>query len=475
MPRVAGLVFVPIVARNLGSEELGAYQLAHLLISYALIVVFFGMSTLAVREIAQKPEQGLETFAEVLGLRLVLALLGTVGLFLLVVGMGYPQKVVVLTAVLSISLFTMAVQSSADMLFQAHERLYYSTALAAFGTVLYLLLGLPLLALDAGTLGLAVAYCLAAFLRNVAALFVVARQFGRPRISLALASQRALLVVSWPFFLEGLAVHLVNRVDVLILSMIESLEVVGWYLAAYLFLEVAMYLPAAFGQAIYPGLARTVLQAGLGVMTRRSLRAILVLTLPVPGLVALAAPELVPALYGVGFSPAVGAIQILIWSLPFMAYTSVVGHAIFAGRGQSALMLAKLAGLLFNVTANLVLIPRFSLLGTAMSTLATFVLISILEGALAVRYRCSAHRADWVPFLLPTALGWAAAGLAIQSYSWIVATGVGLLVYVSGLVILVALGHPLAELSNRLYDLFDLSASSSAGTKEQASASEQPG
>src|SRR5438477_8561730 len=121
LTRFSGLVFVPLVARRLGSVELGAYQLGLLLIAYSSVVALFGLTPFAVRRVAQDPGSGPHVFADVLGLRVALALLCGVGLNAALHLSGYPPLVLVLTAILSVNLVSYALQDSADVVFQADE------------------------------------------------------------------------------------------------------------------------------------------------------------------------------------------------------------------------------------------------------------------------------------------------------------------------------------------------------------------
>src|SRR6185369_6939273 len=120
-------------------------------------------------------------------------------------------------------------------------------------------------------------------LRSVATLALLMARYGRVRWRLNLGRQRSLLGASVPFFVQAFGAHLINRVDALLLSVLVPLEVVGWYLAAYLFVDVALYLPTSFGQAVYPRLARAAPGPELGNLTCRALRLLMLVALPLPG------------------------------------------------------------------------------------------------------------------------------------------------------------------------------------------------
>ncbi|MCZ7567814.1 MAG: polysaccharide biosynthesis C-terminal domain-containing protein [Ardenticatenaceae bacterium] len=62
------------------------------------------------------------------------------------------------------------------------------------------------------------------------------------------------------------------------------------------------------------------------------------------------------------------ALQILIWFLPFSFINSLVHYVLIAVNQQHALTRAFIIGVLFNLVANLLLIPRSSFYGAAAAT-----------------------------------------------------------------------------------------------------------
>ena len=210
MPRLSGLVMVPLVARTLGSAQLGSYQLAHLFLSYAALLILVGLGPLAVREIASHPERGLDVFAEVLVTRLLLAGPALLGVAALLVGLGYPSLLITVGVILTASVFSFALHDTADLVFQAHERAYLTTLLTLLSQGLYLLSGLALLAAGTGIIGLAAAYTTAMAVRSVVTLALLRANYGRLRWQLQLGRQRSLLSAGLPFFVQAFGAHLIN-------------------------------------------------------------------------------------------------------------------------------------------------------------------------------------------------------------------------------------------------------------------------
>jgi O-antigen/teichoic acid export membrane protein len=69
------------------------------------------------------------------------------------------------------------------------------------------------------------------------------------------------------------------------------------------------------------------------------------------------------------------ALAILIWFLPFSFINSVTQYALIAVNQQRFLTRAFLIGAAFNVVANLILIPRYSFLGAALTTVLSEIVL----------------------------------------------------------------------------------------------------
>jgi O-antigen/teichoic acid export membrane protein len=80
--RAMQVLAIIILARRLGSESFGHFVLATTITTYLLLVVQQGLDTIAIRCVSQKQFDLPDVVASILGFRLVVAAMLTVGVFL---------------------------------------------------------------------------------------------------------------------------------------------------------------------------------------------------------------------------------------------------------------------------------------------------------------------------------------------------------------------------------------------------------
>ncbi|MGQ9815384.1 MAG: oligosaccharide flippase family protein, partial [Candidatus Roseilinea sp.] len=224
---------------------------------------------------------------------------------------------------------------------------------------------------------------------------------------------------SFPLMLNHLLATLFFKVDVPMLEAIKSPVVVGWYSAAYKFVDAFNIIPAFFTQSFFPIMSRMAV-AQDGALARAytlALKLLVMIAFPLAVFSTFAATFLVGVLGGPEFLPhGAIALSVMIWSIPFGWINSVTNYALIAVNQQRALTRAFAIGLAFNVVANLIVIPHFSYVGAAVTT----ILSEIVEGtAFYVYVRRHIGPVNWLQVLSRPAL----AALAMTAVTWLWAAG----------------------------------------------------
>ncbi len=117
-----------------------------------------------------------------------------------------------------------------------------------------------------------------------------------------------------------------------------------------------------------------------------ALRLLGLVSLPIAIMVTFIATPLIAILGGASYLPgAAVALQLLIWSIPIGFTNSVTQYVLIAVDQQRFLTRAFIIGVIFNVAANLILIPRFSFYAAAAIT-------GLSELALCIPFMFSVHR-----------------------------------------------------------------------------------
>lgn len=366
--RVMHVLAIMILARRLGSDSFGYFILATTITTYLLLFMQQGLDIVAVRYVSQQQFDVRNLIACILGLRLVLATMLTVGLFLYVFIFGAHDAVNHLLLIMSALYFTNALTVRWPLL--ARE-IMVPLALASFMAQFCFFLG-ALLVLDSSQAPFAAYAQIAGEVLGTLYIWLAFNsRFGHVRPAIDFVLMRRLLVESWPIFVSFLLGTMMYNFDIIALSLMNRTAEIGVYAAAYRCITVFSPFLLAIQSSVYPGFSRAWPDFSRIRRTAINLSLISFATFGSAGLLlyALAGPLLV-LLYGEEFRSGAQYLQVLSWILPIQGLRTISRQIIYAWRQQRVDTgnLAIAAGT--NVVFDILLIPDYGALGCAVSTLA---------------------------------------------------------------------------------------------------------
>lgn len=239
------------------------------------------------------------------------------------------------------------------------------TVLAVHPSLLWLSIALavpPLLALTASHV--------------VAGRLAAATDAGRPMsMGLALAEDtlnaRRFVKDVAPLGLGVLLSALYFRCDVYFIERLQGIETVGVYNAAFRIVDALRLFPAAALAVAYPALC--------GATDLKPLRRLAAVLAAAAAIVTIAivvgARPLLTLVYGEAMAGGAGALQVLAFCMPFFYVNYALTHQLIAWDGQRAYLGIATAALAMNLAGNFVLIPDMGMVGAAISTLLTEVVV----------------------------------------------------------------------------------------------------
>jgi O-antigen/teichoic acid export membrane protein len=383
--RIVDAVFALVYLRVLGPANTGSYTQLVVLTTYLDTVIDFGLNALVAREVPRAPGIAASAFRAVALLRLGLWCLG-----LLVVAAvygpgrdaaGLPAEAALAGWVFYLGLLPSVLAKTATGLLWAFERLEVPAAVSVLATLLKTALGVLVLLAGFGLLGLAASSLLVNVV-TAAALMVMLRPLVTghdegPRV-------RDWTREAWPLFVNQLLQGLFFKVDAVLLPALAGATAAGAYAAGYKVSEGAGIISSSFTLALFPRLSR---EADLARAYRLALRVLLQIAFPLAAGIALLSEPVVGLVGGRAFLPdAAVALAILIWYLPLSYANGLTQYVLIAAGRQRFLTAAFVGAFVFNVVANVLLIPRYSFVAAAWVTVAS-------EVVLLVPFRWAAQRA----------------------------------------------------------------------------------
>ncbi len=465
--RLISFAFAIIVARLLGPDGVGAYYFAVVIVGWFEIILNFGLNTYLTREVARDPAHAAAYFRLTTALRLSLAAAAAPVLALVLLAgrnVAYFSDEVALTiAILGVSQVFSSLNSGLSALFFAFEHGEVPAALSVVSALATASIGAVLLIFGWGVPALAITSLLVNLL-TLALLGVLARRqlrlhFGRSADGFTVHSSRLqILRDSTPLMLNHLLASIEFKIDVPILKaaapaaltfgaaagLVKSEEVVGWYSTGYRFVDAFNIIPSFFTQSLFPALSRMATQG-----TDAFMRAF---TLAVKVLVIVALPLAVgttflsstlAGFFGTEFLPhGAVAISIMVWSMVAGWINSVTNYALIAVNQQRTITRAFAVTLVFNLVANLVLVPLYSYQAAAVVTIGS----ELVKGVIFYYYvRRHIGALPWGAILARPALAAglmaAAAGAGLWTGQLWIGLALGSLIYVGAILALKTLNQ----------------------------------
>jgi O-antigen/teichoic acid export membrane protein len=178
---------------------------------------------------------------------------------------------------------------------------------------------------------------------------------------------------------------LIFNSDLLVLRAFRDAQTVGWYSASYQLISFLINMAGAYSLSLMPAFTQARSEGGeRRALYLDSLANALCLGVPIAVGGGLCAGGLIELVFGAGYAPSALPLTVLLASIPFLLWKDVAMVGMVVAGKEKAVLRMTIAAVLFNLAANLLVIPRWGMVGAAATTFATEVLRAAL-GAWYVR------------------------------------------------------------------------------------------
>jgi O-antigen/teichoic acid export membrane protein len=455
--KAINFLFTVYVVRRLGDSQFGLYSTVLAFPGLFQIFAEFGMTQYVMREIARDQSKTHYYFWNLVVLRLLLAMLSIAGITLSAVITGYSDVLVLGIFLYTCTFLLAALAVPLETVLRANERLDYVSAITVVGRLAFIVACTVFLIAGKDFIWLVIASLISMPVQIGLSVWALKRHGLAPgRFQIDPRLWLHLIRSGLPFGIIMLALTIAFSIDTVMLSMFEPPEVVGWYNAAYHMVRTLMLVYGAFSVAVVPSLSRVYATEQVAVERwyHRSVKFTLLQGLPMAVGGMLVAYPFMQFLYTDEFLPSGLALQILIWDVPLLMYTSFCGNMTTIIGAERAAARIYSINAVANILLNLYAIPRFSLVGAALVTVVTD-LIGVLQFHLLLRDRL--HLPNMTSVLVRVTLAAAGMGIIVLlagRLNFLVLIGLGIVAY-GGLVLVLRLideseWNALSSLARRL-------------------------
>lgn len=389
----AGIATV-YLARTLGPSTFGLWILAQTIIGYLQAVADHSLQLVGTGEVAAR--RNAEAVWTFLGLRVALASVLLAGFICAVsiLPLNGDSRALLMLAVF----WLVPAALHTAWVFQGLERTEIVAAAEAVFASLYIL-GLLIAVHGQEDLLMVPAVQVIAGIVASGALFgVTVARFGMPRPAhLAPVVWLPLVKKVWPVILLTVFYFIYLQTDTVLLGMLTDSEVVGLYSAAYKLVLPMIALAGQLGLSMFPLVVDKSMPELVGQrFVSRVLQLTLIVTVPMALLVTVQAPAIIATIYGSSYAASALPLAILVWTVVIAFINVPLANVLVANQRAFQYLTTFGAGALVNVVLNLILIPRYELLGASVTAVTAQSLVAVM---LCIYAR---------PFLAPSGRGFGA-------------------------------------------------------------------
>lgn len=347
-----------ILPRHLGPEAFGGYQFADAFTTVVLVVTGLGLETYIRKEVPTRPAHANDFFGGATILRLAL---GVVVLALCVAGVRLGGKSALVATLV-------ALLGAAQLLLQTN--VIFGALLHAAGTVGGLSLlnvagklvwggGIVAALFTTGDVRLVALAVVGAETLRTVGMAILARRHLALRWRVDVASTRAVVRASLPFYVAVVAGAVYGGIDTTIMSFLTPDVEVGWFGATSTLVGLSLLLAPLIGWVLLPLLSRAAARSTeeLLVVGRRGTELILTLAFPITLLLGLHAELAIHTAFGDAYAPAARALRIEAPLFVF-TYAAMVASTVLVRLERSwAVTWVQIGGMVLSPTLNVLLVP----------------------------------------------------------------------------------------------------------------------
>jgi len=375
-------------ARVLGVEKFGIFSYAFAFTALVTVFMDLGIS----RYVIQQASRDMGSIHRFMGASFVIkSILIVLGLIFIALVGPFFQKgekniyvFAILGGVVALDNLTLVFSS----VFQADERMDYQSVIILVANTLMAGAGFLLVYFYPDLIVYCLVFLSGAVLRFVLSLGWCVRKYGTPVMVYDVRVLTDLVKKGFPFALTTIFVSIYYYIDTFLLNLSSGEEIVGYYNASYRLIEAPLFISAVLTTVLFPAASRLYSQGN------RELRFMVQKVFPISaafGLIisvaaAFFSEEVIMLVYGSQYEKSVLVFPILILSTAAVMPNAVIGTVLRAIDKQAASAMITGAGAIINVLANLIVIPAYSFVGAAWTTLGTEVFILVVSLVLVQRY-----------------------------------------------------------------------------------------
>jgi O-antigen/teichoic acid export membrane protein len=426
------LLSIRLMTGYLGQEGFGKYATILAFFAFFTAVADLGLGSVTAREISREGADEENILGNVVALRLVSSLCLFFLSPLVIFFFDYSRDVEIGIFIAALATIFSTLSFVLNGVFQKNLAMDKVAMVEFLGKLLQVGLIVLIVREDWGFLPIA-GTLLASLSFNALTAFFLSRRYTSFRLHFNFAFWKRFLHNSLPMGITAIITFAYFKMDTILLSLLQSNAHVGIYNVAYKIMENLIFFPAMLAGLILPLLSRFIFtkRERFEEIANKTFKVFCLIITPLIVGTWFLAKDIVAIVSGDGFQESATVLRVLIFALGWIFFGNYFNMLLVVGNAQKKLMQTLIFAAVFNIVLNLFLIPRYSYMGAASTSLLTEALVVFLTGFLTYRHIHFIPSFENGLRILFSGFGMAITLFFLEPYSFLFSGIAGIAVYVA--------------------------------------------
>ncbi|MBQ6511875.1 oligosaccharide flippase family protein [Methanobrevibacter sp.] len=429
---ICGFIWTILMARYLGVSKYGIFGFAVSLTGMMSILFDLGIGIHSVRHIATNYNSAPKYLGNVIPLKGLFSVMGFIAILIVLIIMKSNEITIIVTLLFAIEQIIKKFVELLNATFQAFEEGKYQGIGNTILNTLLLVFILIAIYTDMDLYGIAVAYILANVIALLYEYYVLKKYITQPNYEFDTSFCKKITIASIPFAATVILSSIYYSIDIVMLTNIVGDYATGIYNATYKLISVLTLFYSVYTAVIFPVMSKFYKNDEKMLLTsyEKSIKYLMIIIIPLAVSTMIYSTDIIHLFYGSEYDSASSVLSILIWTVCLLFISGAGNTLLNASHKEISVTYIYLIAAIFNVVLNLILIPKYSYNGAAITTVLSDVIIVIIQTYIIYKI---GHRPDRKLYvdILKIIIGSTILGIALffLNLNMWVAIPVGIIIY----------------------------------------------
>lgn len=376
------LLTFPYASRIMLAEGIGQVNFYNSIISYINLFTCLGIPMYAIREIAKVRNDIIKTSIttiEILILHAILTIVGYIIVGLICITVPEVQENITLFLILSITIFMTAI--GCEWFYQGIEDFKYVAIRGLIIKIISVVLLFLLVKTKDDILWYGLYNVIGILGGNIFNFIRLRKYIDHKHITLNNLHPFKHLKPALQVFVFNVIISIYLQLNTILLGFLKNVESVGYFVAATKLMYITMSIINSLNSVIMPHASNLIAEGKykeFSAIAQKSYNFIIALSIPLFILLLFSSKSVIILFCGESFTPAIPASQIVAFNIISNGISAVLGIQILYPLGKINIVIkCTLLGAIINIIFNLILVPTYGYIGTAISFMITEIVVTL--------------------------------------------------------------------------------------------------